>query len=597
MEGKKVNIFAVLLMVVMCAVSIFIGFSNKGSDPSISNDILSMYKELENLRKEVNDSKGKSAYEIAVDEGFDGTEGEWLVSLCGDDGEDALMPISIRHIYEAYLEETNQNESNFSYDEFLIYYYSVAKFDSKTITQLAYSSTVDICYSFTNYICYVQQGTEISSGKIAYKPDIFNSGNRGGVSAGAGVIYQMLDTDNNNVLDTAYIITNYHVAYLENYSNDPNYIVYYNQVTGKYFLGTRYTELVGTDQYFLEETIDILDEDEAISKHFLIGTNNDYYGIYLYGYQDEDYKLNATFVGGSADNDIAVLKIERENISSHLASVFFDSGYYSEVATGNSTKLVGGEDVIAVGNPLIPNVYDGMTLKDYEQEYINSMVLSSTSGVVSSVSNVTAFESLLDSTKTIDMRLIRVDAAINSGNSGGGLYDYYGNLIGIVNSKMVSSNIDNVGYAIPINVAKAIADQVILQCDGVNSSSVNTRIKVLKTESLGFELINGSSKSELITNSKNQKEWFVSYNVLVSNIDQTSIAYQAGLRNGDIITDIVISGHNYSAEEFFNLDYELKDLLLTIKTTESSVTFKVLRNSEDLIAQISLDEEYFEEIV
>ena len=107
------------------------------------------------------------------------------------------------------------------------------------------------------------------------------------------------------------------------------------------------------------------------------------------------------------------------------------------------------------------------------------------------------------------MRLIRVDAAINSGNSGGGLYDLYGNLIGIVNAKRVSSSIDNVGYAIPINIASAIADQVIDQCDGDNKASANTRIKVLQTESLGFEVVNGASKSELITNSKEQKEWLV----------------------------------------------------------------------------------------
>ena len=47
------------------------------------------------------------------------------------------------------------------------------------------------------------------------------------------------------------------------------------------------------------------------------------------------------------------MKIERENISEELASIFFDSGYYNEVTLGNSSDLVGGEQVIAVGNPLI----------------------------------------------------------------------------------------------------------------------------------------------------------------------------------------------------------------------------------------------------
>lgn len=597
MEGKKVNIFAILLMMVMCVFSIFVSITNKGDNSNISSDILSIYKEMEELKKQVSNSQGKSAYELAVDGGFSGTEGEWLVSLHGDDGEDALMPVSIRHIYEAYLEETNQNEADFSYEEFLVYYYSVVKYDTKTATQLAYSTTVDICYSYTSYTCYVQQGTELSSGKVAYKPVEANSGYKGGVAAGAGVIYQMLNLDTtDNLLDTAYIITNYHVAYLENYSNDSNYIVYYNQASGEYFLGTKYSELIGTDKYFLEESIDMLTIDEGIEKHFLNGTDDEYYGIYLYGYQDADYKLNATFVGGSADNDIAVLKIERENLSSELANIFFDSGYYEEVNVGDSSSVVGGEEVIAVGNPLIPNTTSGMTIEQYEKEYIDAMVLSSTSGVVSSVSNEAAFESLLDSSKVIDMRLIRVDAAINSGNSGGGLYDLYGNLIGIVNSKMVSSSIDNVGYAIPINVASAIADQVISQCDGDAKTSQNTRIKILKTENLGFNVVNGVSNSKLITNSKGQKEWFVSYNILVSDIDETSLAYTAGLRNDDIITEITFGGLSYSSAGYFNQYYELDDLLLKVKSSDASISFKVTRNDATETYTINLSSEQFVEI-
>ena len=79
----------------------------------------------------------------------------------------------------------------------------------------------------------------------------------------------------------------------------------------------------GSFKYFLASAVTPLPEDQAVGKHFLKG-NGDYYGIYLYGYQTDDYKLNATYVGGSADNDIAVLKIERENLTSSLASIFFD---------------------------------------------------------------------------------------------------------------------------------------------------------------------------------------------------------------------------------------------------------------------------------
>jgi len=573
MESKKFNIFAIFMIVVMCAVTIFVGVRKNDNNDNFQDDVLTIYKKLDDIDEKVDNSQGKSAYQIEVDGGFDGTEGEWLLSLKGENGTNAPAQISLMDIYNSYLDATNQTSDDMDYDEFLIYYYSVVdRYDTKTATQLAYSTTVDICYSYYSQTYFIQtNGSQFSVNES-------KSGLKGGVSAGAGVIYQMIDTDSNSELDTAYIITNYHVAYLENYSNDPNYVVYADYTSDIFGGG------ITVKNYFLAEDynnapdgIEPLSEEEAISKHFLIGTNDQYYGIYLYGYQDADYKLNATFVGGSADNDIAVLKIERENISEELASIFFDSGYYNEVTLGNSSDLVGGEQVIAVGNPLIPNTSSDMNISEYEQAYVDAMVLSSTTGVVSSISNTTAFESIIDSTKAVEMRLIRVDAAINSGNSGGGLYDLYGKLVGIVNSKIASSSYDNVGYAIPVNVAVGIADQVIKQCEGDNPSSTNTRIKRLESQGLGFDVENGLSKSKLITNSNGEKEWQVSYNVLTKNIDETSVAYLGGLRNDDVITEISFDGNTYSAEQFFNTDHELRDLLLKVNLTTNKITFKVSR--------------------
>ena len=592
MESKKFNIFALIMIVVMCAVSIYIGVGKSGNDVNYQNDILTIYKKLDNIEEKVDNSQGKSAYQIAVESGFDGTEGEWLLSLKGTNGTNAPVQVSLMDIYNSYLEATHQTSSDMSYDEFLLYYYSVVdKHDAKTATQLAYSSTVDICYSYTGRTHYIK----VSGSSFAL---LETKEEGGGVSAGAGVIYQMLDTDGNTELDTAYIITNYHVAYIENYSNDPNYVVYascsssFSGYTVKgYFLAEDYT--TKPDDY----EVSPLSIDEAISKHFLIGTNDQYYGIYLYGYQDEEYKLNASFVGGSADNDIAVLKIERDNITNdELAEIFFDSGYYNSVTVGDSLDLVGGEEVIAVGNPLIPNTTSGMTIPEYEQAYIDAMVLSSTTGVVSSISNDVVFESLIDSTKATSMRLIRVDAAINSGNSGGGLYDLYGKLIGIVNSKIASSSYDNVGYAIPINIAVGIADQVIKQCEGDSPSSTNTRIKRLETSGLGFDVENGLSKSKLVTNSSGDKEWQVSYNLVVKNIEETSVAYVGGLRNDDVITEISFDGNTYTAEQFFNTGYELRDLLLKVNLTTNKITFKVSRSGGEQTIEVSFATGNFVEI-
>lgn len=603
MEAKKVNIFAFLMMIVMSVVSIYVCVGKKDSNTGLTDDILALHKQIEKLEDEVANNKGDSAYELAKNQGFTGNVNEWLDSLKGADGQDAELDISLDQIYAAYLTDTGKTQTEYTYYDFLLEIAS-GKYGTEVATKIAYSSTVDICYSYSGLIHYIQ-----SSG-TSFSP--IETKTAGGVSAGAGVIYQMFDSDSsdeNDELDTAYIITNYHVAYIENYSNDPNYVVYGDcTVTGLNYSTLKYSYTV--NEYFLANdytksetnTVTKLSIDEAISKHFLIGGDtNDYYGVYLCGYnKDIDYKLNATFVGGSADNDIAILKIERGNqTSTEMAEIFFDSGYYEPAAIGNSNDLVGGEDIIAVGNPLIANTSSGMTLEQYEQAYIDAMLLSPTNGIVSSVSDTIAMESLINANETVYMRLIRVSAAINSGNSGGGLYDLSGKLIGIVNSKIASSSYDNVGYAIPINVATGIADQIIHQCDGATKTSTNTRIKTLTTENLGFEIKKGiSNSSATLDASGNNKNWNISYNVLVGTVTEDSLAYGGGngLVEGDIIKQVSFGGVSYSASEFFNMDYELKDLLLKVKLDCTQISFTVSRDGTEQTIAISLNSSCFVEI-
>ena len=327
----------------------------------------------------------------------------------------------------------------------------------------------------------------------------------------------------------------------------------------------------------METDITIPTNEEIIGTHFLTGESDEFYGIYLYGYQNAESKLNATFVGGSADNDIAILKIERENLSTELAELFFDSNYYVPATLGDSSTIVGGEDVIAVGNPLIPDTSDAVTVDQAEAAYIKALCMSTTNGVVSVVSEENTMGSIIDSSVPVTMRLMRVSAAINSGNSGGGLYDLYGNLIGIVNSKIASSNYDNVGYAIPINTAVAVAEQVIRQCDGETPVSQNTRVSVITTENLGFAVENGKSKSKVVIDSNGNKEWLVSYNVVAKNVETTGAAYQAGLRSDDIITAIEFGGREYVADTYFLMYYDFERILMNVSLDEVSVKLTVSR--------------------
>ena len=131
---------------------------------------------------------------------------------------------------------------------------------------------------------------------------------------------------------------------------------------------------------------------------------------------------DATVVGTDEKTDIAVVKI---NASGLTPAVF-----------GDSSQIVVGQDVVVIGNPL------------------GSLGGSVTKGIVSA----------LDRQITIDnqtMTLLQIDAAVNPGNSGGGAFDANGNLFGLVNAKSTGSNIDNLGFAIPVNTAKAVINDII----------------------------------------------------------------------------------------------------------------------------------------
>ena len=134
----------------------------------------------------------------------------------------------------------------------------------------------------------------------------------------------------------------------------------------------------------------------------------------------EEYK--ATAIGADADSDIAVLKIEAENLTFAVA--------------GNSDNLAVGEEVVVVGNPL------------------GELGGTVTNGIVS------ATEREMD-VNGVTMHLIQSNAAVNPGNSGGGMFNMKGELIGIVNAKSSGTGIEGLGFAIPINEALDINAQLL----------------------------------------------------------------------------------------------------------------------------------------
>lgn len=137
---------------------------------------------------------------------------------------------------------------------------------------------------------------------------------------------------------------------------------------------------------------------------------------------NNDQTYDAVLVGTDSKNDIAIIKVDAQGLVA--------------AELGESDMLTVGEDVIAIGNPL------------------GELRGTATSGIISATSRTITVENQ-------EMTLIQTDAAINSGNSGGGLFNANGQLIGIVNAKVSSSGVEGLGFAIPLNsVLKEINDLV-----------------------------------------------------------------------------------------------------------------------------------------
>lgn len=135
-------------------------------------------------------------------------------------------------------------------------------------------------------------------------------------------------------------------------------------------------------------------------------------------------EFSAVIMGSDATADLAVLKIDPKDTELTVASL------------GCSSDLVVGEDVIVLGNPL------------------GSLGGTLTTGIISA----TEREITVDGN---EMVLLQTNAAINPGNSGGGLFNMAGELVGVVNAKMAGSDIEGLGFAIPVDYAHSIIEDLI----------------------------------------------------------------------------------------------------------------------------------------
>ena len=218
------------------------------------------------------------------------------------------------------------------------------------------------------------------------------------------------------------------------------------------------------------------------------------------GFVDEQ-SVEGAIKGTDVNNDLAIVSVK-------LSDIPEDTMNQIKIATiGDSDELQLGDQVVAIGNAL-----------GYGQ--------SVTSGYVSALNRDLTL-TYSDGTTIQSTGLIQTDAAINSGNSGGALLNMNGELIGINEAKSSSStggaSVDNVGFAIPIDKAQSSLQEMM---------NMETREKVDESQA-SYMGIQGSDVSTEVTQLYN-----IPAGVVVAQVVENSPAAEAGIQQGDIITEL-----------------------------------------------------------
>lgn len=203
----------------------------------------------------------------------------------------------------------------------------------------------------------------------------------------------------------------------------------------------------------------------------------------------DDQAYEAVVKGTDADNDLAVIAVKLADISEDTMNQI------KVIQVGDSDALKVGEQVVAIGNAL-----------GYGQ--------SVTTGIVS------ALDRQVEGSES-ESGFIQTDAAINPGNSGGALLNMNGELIGINSAKLASTEIEGMGYAIPLSIASPILEDLM-------NRETRTQVSADQAASLG---ISGQTVDSAIS-----EAYGIPEGVYVGEVQEGSAAEKAGLRAGCVIT-------------------------------------------------------------
>ena len=232
----------------------------------------------------------------------------------------------------------------------------------------------------------------------------------------------------------------------------------------------------------------------------------------------------AELVGADAKTDLAVIKIKASGLK--------------PAAFGKSSVLKVGETVVAVGNPL------------------GELGGTVTQGIIS------ALDRQIDIDNTT-MSLLQTDTAINPGNSGGGLFNTSGQLIGVVNAKSAGEEIEGLGFAIPIDTAKTVIEDLI--DFGYVKGRPNVGIEYLAIQDTMTAMMYNVNELGLY----------------IYSVEKDSDAANAGLQSGDLI--ITVDGQEVGSAADANAIFDQKKIGDTVEVA-------VRRNRKDVTVTMTLTE-------
>ena len=277
----------------------------------------------------------------------------------------------------------------------------------------------------------------------------------------------------------------------------------------------------GVDGYYWGSGI-ILSKDGLILTNTHVIENCDTASVTLF----DNSSYDAALVGADSTSDIAVLRIEATGLT--------------PASFGDSAELAIGDKVAAIGNPL------GETFR-----------MTLTDGIISAIDRGISYNGH-------SMTLLQTNTAINEGNSGGALFNMYGQVIGVTNMKMMSSysSIEGIGFAIPSSTIAAVADSLMQYGEVRGRTAIGITVGAIPE--------NVTSHYDLPTG------------LYVSAVEEKSDAAAKGIQQGDIIT--AVNGSPASATSD----------ILTVKNTLSvgdTITFTIWRDGETFDVDVTLVDE------